>query len=152
NMTIARPGTTLGDTALLFNAYHPTGSITFNLYAPGVNPSVGQPAFTQTVAVNKNGTYHTTGGFAANTLGTWHWVAVYSGDSLNNPVSAAPLSEPVQIVHETNLYLTKSVSQSQVFVGQTVQFPLPVFNMGPDTATGVAVFDPLPPGLVLVSY
>jgi uncharacterized repeat protein (TIGR01451 family) len=116
-----------------------------------VDPTFGPAAFTQTDPVNGNGLYGTPVGFVANILGTWHWVAVYSGDANNLLVSAAPLAEPVVVLEEADLNLTKTVTPSQVFVGQNVQFTMIINNLGPDTATNVVVSDPLPPGLVFVS-
>src|SRR5262249_36768530 len=82
-------GGTLQDAADLTGGFNPTGAITFNLYAPGVNPAVGPATFTETVTgVNGNGTYHTTLGFAPTVTGTWHWVATYGGDPNNKPVSS----------------------------------------------------------------
>ena len=49
-------GGTLQDSADLAGGYHPTGAITFRLYAPGVNPAVGPATYTETVTgVNGNG-------------------------------------------------------------------------------------------------
>src|SRR5262249_34381659 len=72
-------GGRLQDVADLTGGFDPTGSITFRLYAPGVDPTVGPAAYTETVTgVNGNGASHTAVGFAANAAGTWHWVATYS--------------------------------------------------------------------------
>ena len=91
-------GVTLQDSADLTGGYHPTGAITFRLYAPGVDPAVGPATYTETVpGVNGNGTYDTTVGFASNVTGTWHWVATYDGDSNNSVVSSGPGDEPVAV-------------------------------------------------------
>ena len=96
--TTAPVGETLQDSADLTGGYHPTGAITFRLYAPGVDPAVGPATYTETVTgVNGNGTYHTTVGFASNAMGVWHWVATYDGDSNNGIVSSGPLDEPVAV-------------------------------------------------------
>ena len=96
--TAATPGTTLQDTADLTGGYHPTGSITFRLYAPGVNPTVGPATYTEIVSgVNGNGTYDTTTGFVANLTGVWHWVATYDGDSNNASVPSGSFAEPVSV-------------------------------------------------------
>ena len=45
-----------------------------------------------------NGSYGpTTGGPTPNSAGTWHWLAVYSGDSNNNGANSGCSSEPVTI-------------------------------------------------------
>jgi uncharacterized repeat protein (TIGR01451 family) len=145
-------GGRLQDVANLAGGFAPTGSITFRLYAPGVNPTAGPAAFTETVGVNGNGAYHTTVGFVANATGTWHWVATYSGDPNNKPVSSGPLDEPVTISPQADLAVTKGVSNATPAVGDTLVVIVTVTNHGPDTATGVFVADPLPAGLAFVSY
>ena len=82
-------GGRMQDSSTLAGGYHSTGSITFNLYAPGVNPTVGPPTYTETATgVAGNGTYQTTAGFTSNATGIWHWVATYNGDSNNNSVTS----------------------------------------------------------------
>ena len=86
------------DSADLTGGYHPTGTITFRLYAPGVDPAVGPATYTETVTgVNGNGVYDTTVGFASNATGVWHWVATYGGDTNNGTVSSGSLDEPVAV-------------------------------------------------------
>jgi len=151
--TEAHLGVRLQDVANLAGAYNPTGSITFKLYAPGVDPTVGPAAYTEIVTgVNGNGTYHTTVGFVAtNVTGIWHWVATYNSDANNKSASTGPLDEPVTIPPQADLTLSKTVSQSQVYFGQNVTYTFTVRNLGPDSATGVVVKDPFPSGLVFVS-
>ena len=85
-------GGTLQDAADLTGGLDPTGSITFRLYAPGVDPAVGPATYTEIVTgVNGDGNYHTTVGFAPNATGVWHWRATYNGDS-NNHLGAHPVS------------------------------------------------------------
>jgi hypothetical protein len=72
------------DTFTLSGGASPTGSITFNLYAPSDTTCAGTPALTQTVTVNGNGPYNTTNTiFVASTEGTWRWQSSYSGDTNN---------------------------------------------------------------------
>jgi hypothetical protein len=91
NPSAGHVGATLQDTASL-TGYHPTGTITFTLYDPN-NTS----AYTETATVSGNGPYSTVQGFAANTAGTWHWSAAYSGDANNNAVHSQMADEPVTI-------------------------------------------------------
>lgn len=60
------------------------GTITFQLYGPSTT-GCGSLVHTPTaVTVNGNGTYATpTPAFAPTTVGTYHWVATYSGSSPN---------------------------------------------------------------------
>src|SRR5262249_22125829 len=111
-------GGRLQDVAVLTGGYHPTGMITFRLYAPGVDPTVGPAAYAETVTgVNGNGTYHTSVGFVPSATGTWHWVATYNGDANNKSTSSGPLDEPVTIPPQADLALTKVVYQTQVMFG-----------------------------------
>jgi hypothetical protein len=78
------------DNFTLSAGFSPTGSITFNLYAPSDATCAGTPALTQTVTVNGNGTYSTTNStFHATTAGTWRWASSYSGDGNNQTASSA---------------------------------------------------------------
>jgi hypothetical protein len=90
-------GVTLNDSATLSAGYRPTGTITFQLFGPSDSTCSGTPAFTNTVNVNGNGTYSTSAGFASNAVGTWHWIASYSGDGNNNPIAGTCTQEPVTI-------------------------------------------------------
>jgi hypothetical protein len=90
NTTSALCGTTvtLKDTATLAGGYSPTGSITFDLFAPGVTPngSYSNYLYTATVTVSGNGAYTTPGySLPSNAAaGTYQWDASYSGDGSNN--------------------------------------------------------------------
>ncbi len=144
-------GGRMQDVAALSGGFDPTGTITFRLYAPGVDPAVGPAAYAETVTVAGDGTYHTAVGFVANALGTWHWVATYNGDPNNDPESSGPLDEPVPVPSQADIVLTKAAQPIQEMYGQDVSFTLIVHNKGPGTATDVFVDDPLPPGLGFVS-
>jgi uncharacterized repeat protein (TIGR01451 family) len=152
NPNAAHLGVTLQDVANLVGGFSPTGSITFNLYGPGVDPTVGPAIHTESVTVNGNGTYHTTTGFVTNVTGTWHWVATYGGDSNNNSVSSGPLDEPVSVPQQADVSVTKTPSTQMVVFGMTLTYTFVVQNLGPDSATNVVVTDPFPnPGLAFVS-
>lgn len=79
------------DNFTLSGGFSPTGTITFNLYAPSDATCSLAPALTQTVNVTSgNGTYGTTNTtFHATTAGTWRWASTYSGDANNAAVSSA---------------------------------------------------------------
>jgi hypothetical protein len=91
--------TALNDTATLAGGFNPGGTITFYLFAPGVTPNAtdSNNVFHQTVTVNGDGTYGTSGGPVATQAGTYEWVAVYNGDANNAPVSSTFGDEPVVI-------------------------------------------------------
>ena len=87
----------LTDTATLSGGFEETGTITFDLYAPG---GVA-PVDTEIVTVSGNGTYTTPTGYTLPTTGTvtgtYQWVATYSGDGNNNGVASANGDEPVVV-------------------------------------------------------
>ncbi|HEX8898076.1 MAG TPA: hypothetical protein VF751_05220, partial [Chthoniobacterales bacterium] len=64
-----------------------TGTITFNLYGPD-DDTCGSPIFTTQVSVTGDGDYSSDSDpFTPTAPGTYRWIASYSGDALNNPVS-----------------------------------------------------------------
>jgi hypothetical protein len=79
-------GGEIHDTATLSGGNAPTGTITFNLYLPSDPTCTGTPEATSTETVLGNGSYDSVT-FLPTTLGTWHWVASYSGDTPNLPAS-----------------------------------------------------------------
>ncbi len=58
---------------------------------------------------------------------------------------------PLDTALTADLSLTKSMAPPAPNVGDNVVFTLTVTNNGPDTASGISVFDALPPGLTYVS-
>jgi hypothetical protein len=88
------------DNFILTAGLAPSGSVTFNLYAPSDATCSQTPAYTQTVTVNGNGTYSTTNTTVhAATAGTWRWASSYSGDASNNPAVSACGVEQFTIVN-----------------------------------------------------
>jgi hypothetical protein len=79
-------GGTVADTGgLSGDAGTPSGTLTFTLFGPGDPTCSGTPDFTSTIPV---------GGFSSTSytptaVGTYGWVATYSGDAANNPASSA---------------------------------------------------------------
>jgi hypothetical protein len=93
-------GGALADSATLSNGSSPTGTITFYLFSPSqtcsITPTVGSYTFKQAFSVDGNGSYGpTSGGPNPTVLGTWHWLAVYSGDSANGAANSGCMTEPV---------------------------------------------------------
>jgi hypothetical protein len=83
-------GNKLTDSAILSGGFNPTGTMTFYLFAPGITPAANYSnnVYSDTVTVSGNGNYsvatgNNPGGYLPSTAGTYQWVAVYSGDSLN---------------------------------------------------------------------
>src|SRR5438552_6337750 len=87
-------GSKLTDSAVLSGGYSPTGTITFDLYDPS-----NAVVYTDVVTVSGNGTYTTAsgnnpGGYLPTVIGTYQWVATYSGDANNTAVASANGDEP----------------------------------------------------------
>ena len=85
-------GTVLNDTATLSGGSSPTGSITFNLYAPSDASCAAAPVYTNTATTAP---YATTPGFTSNAAGVWHWTASYVGDANNSAATSSCASEAV---------------------------------------------------------
>jgi hypothetical protein len=77
-ITITTNPVTISDTAVLSGGFNPTGNIVFTLNGPAGF------VYTQTDAVNGNGTYTASTMLPATaTLGSYVWSAAYSGDGSN---------------------------------------------------------------------
>ncbi|HVA45760.1 MAG TPA: DUF4214 domain-containing protein [Pirellulales bacterium] len=83
-------GQPLTDTATLAGGSNPNGTITFYLFAPNVTPAADDSnnIYSDSVTINGNGSYSTAsgsnpGGHVPQAIGTYQWVAVYSGDANN---------------------------------------------------------------------
>ena len=89
------------DSMTLTGGFSPTGTIDFYLFAPGVNlacattpTALALAAFHQQVTVSGNATYSTTNHlqaspYTATAVGTYHWLAIYSGDGNNSGTSSS---------------------------------------------------------------
>jgi uncharacterized repeat protein (TIGR01451 family) len=69
----------------------------------------------------------------------------FDPDTTNNSATATETPQ------QSDLHVTKAVSNPRPNVGDVITFTVTLTNQGPDPATGVAVTDLLPPGLGLVS-
>ncbi|MCB0212487.1 MAG: right-handed parallel beta-helix repeat-containing protein [Anaerolineae bacterium] len=79
--------TLVSDSATISEGSNPTGSITFKLYGPSPTPDCTNLVFTSSpVTVNGNGAYGPVS-FSPTAVGAYYWVASYSGDAHNSPVS-----------------------------------------------------------------
>ncbi len=93
-------GTTLSDVATVTGVVAPTGTVTFQLFSdlatcqagsPVLFTSAGRPLSATAPFKATSGTFPTTG------VGTFQWVATFSGDANNAAVSSTCGSEPVKI-------------------------------------------------------
>ena len=109
--TIVGSGVKLEDSATLSGGLKPTGSVTFNLYASSdVNQT--HPLDTETIVVNGDGAYATPIGYLPTVAGTYYWVAAYSGDVFNLPVSSGPKDEPAVVIPATPTIVTNASPSS----------------------------------------
>jgi hypothetical protein len=92
-------GGTISDTATLAGGYNPTGTVTFNLYAPG-DTTCQSSIKTVTDTVAGNGTYGS-GAVQVNAPGVYNWTAGYGGDANNNTASSGCGSETVTVTPQT---------------------------------------------------
>jgi hypothetical protein len=81
-------GGSVTDTATLSGGNNPTGTITFTVFGPndGTCATTGTVVSTETVAGNGN---YTSDPFTPSAVGTYRWIALYSGDPNNAMVTTA---------------------------------------------------------------
>ena len=84
NSPTASVGGSINDTAVVVHGVAPTGTITFNLYGAGDTKCAAAPVFTQSVAFALPATSPP---YTPTKAGTYTWVASYSGDAANAPVT-----------------------------------------------------------------
>jgi hypothetical protein len=87
-------GTVINDTATVSGGYSPTGTVTFNLYAPGDTTCVSA---IQTFAnVTLSGLTATSGNYTtAAVVGTYRWTATYNGNANNLTATSGCQDEQV---------------------------------------------------------
>jgi hypothetical protein len=90
-------GRTVSDSGVLSGGFSPTGTITFDLFGPGNTVCTGVPAFVATKAVSGNGSYASPS-VTATAVGTYRWVAAYSGDSANAAAGPTACGDPAGVV------------------------------------------------------
>jgi hypothetical protein len=133
------------DTAVLSGGQSPTGTITFSLYGPDNPTCGGAPAFSTSEAVAGNGTY-TSDPFTPTASGTYRWVATYSGDANNTPVSTAcgDPAETVVVAPPTVGQLTLTVSPQAGPLGSSVTSSATLTGL--TNPTGTITFNLFGPG------
>jgi hypothetical protein len=113
-------GDTLQDSATITPSTA-TGTVTFSLFRPADATCSGTAAYTETVSVS-SGSAATVTGFVADTIGTWHWTASYSGDlgsgGTDQPSSSTCASEPTTVGKATPVLTT--TASGPVTVGATI--------------------------------
>jgi virginiamycin B lyase len=81
-------GTGVQGSATVSGGEATSGTVVFSLYGPGDDTCTGTPIATYPVAVTGNGTYLSPAA-SPTVAGTYHWVARYSGDSINAPSTSS---------------------------------------------------------------
>jgi hypothetical protein len=91
-------GGAISSGATLSGGRSPSGNITFKLYASLTDCNAGTTAlFSDTVPVNSgNGWYPFYNTYAPTSVGTYYWIASYSGDSNNQAATGACISVEVK--------------------------------------------------------
>lgn len=121
--TYASGGATIQDSATLSetNALDASGSITWDLYAPGDTTCAASPVYAETITgITTDGPYTTTPGYVATAPGTYNWVANYSGDVSNPEGSTYCGEEPVVITQPTlAAQITSASTTCSQFAGGT---------------------------------
>jgi hypothetical protein len=139
---------TLNDTAVFSGGVNETGSITFNLVAPG-----GTTVDTEVVSVNGAGSYTTPNGYllptAAAVTGTYQWDANYSGDANNNSASDESNANEQVTVSPAGPTINTTPSQTTVTLGTTTVTLKDTADLeGGYSPTGTIVFSLIGPGNV----
>jgi hypothetical protein len=81
-------GQTITDTATLANVSAGAGgTMTFNLYAPG-DANCSTSIFSSVKSVSGPGSY-TSDAYSTTQVGTYKWIASYSGDASNSPIAGS---------------------------------------------------------------
>ncbi|MDQ1418627.1 MAG: hypothetical protein QOJ52_589, partial [Acidimicrobiaceae bacterium] len=113
-------GSAVSDFAFLSNGDSPTGSITFALYGPDDASCAGTSVFTSTAAVNTGNDRYGSNNFTPTMPGTYRWVASYSGDANNDPVTTA-CNDPNEsvIVERATPFVSTTASNSNGVISDT---------------------------------
>ena len=91
-------GGNIADAATVSGGFSPTGSVTFELFGPG-DTTCQTPIATRVSALS--GGHTSSGAIAAGGVGTYRWVATYSGDAHNNGDVSPCGSEKVDVIKAT---------------------------------------------------
>jgi uncharacterized repeat protein (TIGR01451 family) len=136
----------------------PFGTVTFSLFDPD-DPTCTSARYSKSFAAHTQCTFAIGTGLACgpagdpgsppagsvpDKTGTWTWVASYTGDVFNPPISnpcTGAGAEPVTITKPV-LTIQKTPDGTTYKAGDTVSFTIVVTNQGPGTAVNVH-FDPL---------
>lgn len=130
-------GHTVSDTVVISGGTAPTGTITAKLYGPNVSSCTGTPAMTSTVTVTGNGTYHTQS-YQPSTVGSYQYVASYSGDKNNAAATTTCGASSQQVVVsqvDSALSLTLSALSTHYGTEQTESISVSLASSNPSASS-----------------
>ncbi len=127
--TSATVGNPVAATATIREGAIPSGQITFAAFSPTDTNCASAPAFTETLSVVGNGTYHSPA-FVPTRAGSYRWVVSYSGDA-NHAATKAECGKA-----------TSSIAQARPSIASTVPGELSVGSPFQITATLQGGFAP----------
>ncbi len=96
----------------------PTGTVTFNVYAPADPTCAATPLFTSTNAVDPSGTTAVSSDFSPTAPGTYRVIASYSGDA-SYLASASTCADPAEaeVVGRASLPVATAVAPATIALG-----------------------------------
>jgi hypothetical protein len=141
-------GTVINDTASVTGGSSPTGTVTFNLYAPGDTTCVSA---IQTFAnVTLSGLTATSGNYTTAAVGTYRWTATYNGDA-NNLTATSGCQDEKVTVGSAEQVAAAAAQQVAAAAAQQVlaaAVTLPKAGAGPQQQVGSAAGGGGPSGAV----
>ena len=140
----ATVGESIQDLAFLIgpSSPTPTGTITFTLFGPDNVTCADPPIFTSVHPVNNFQTYFSNL-FQTTAVGTYRWVAMYSGDANYAPVSTN-CNDPNEstVVVQAVPTLTTQVSQTSVLPGEPITDTATLSGFNPTGTITFTLFGP----------
>lgn len=113
-------GGNITDTAHLGGGYSLTGSVTFDVFAPGDTTCSTPTSVPPSKTVAGSGDY-TSGNYATSAVGLYRWIAHYSGDGNNNAVdTACNDSNESSTTQKATPALTTTATAGPVTVGDKI--------------------------------
>src|SRR6266480_4497959 len=145
-------GQNIHDTAHLSAGFGTLGGqITFEVFAPG-DTTCQTPISVPPAKPVSGANDYTSGDFTTSAVGTYRWIAHYSGDANNNAVNTKcnDANENVQVIGP-HITILKTPDQQTIVSGQTASFTIQVINDGDSNLSNVVVTDALAPGCARTS-
>jgi hypothetical protein len=144
--TMAGGSTTVGgqirDTATVSGGVSPSGTVSFTLYGPGDTSCATPISTSPNVALSAGSA--TSANFTTASLGTYRFVAMYSGDANNNTVSSACADSAEQITTGKATPTLATLASGSTTVGGTIDDTATV--SGGISPTGTLAFTLYGPG------